>query len=387
MNKNPHLYLKDPKHIEAVESIERVDEEGYLYHMDVDYDYYDLPEAFMARFDAGCSAFVTRNLEGDILFCRNYDYSHYKYNDWKNNPRTGLNMIMEGKSPKAKYKTFAVADTFWIDFENGSYSNGMADDGITDTSAFLMSPFLSMDGMNEAGLAMGILALSLPIDWQEIDYDTYKEKLDEKKHNFFYDKSGEVPAPFIYYAGHGSVVVNEADKKAWIAVQDRLRTDKEGLPVYPHTIPMRMALDNCATIEEAIAVFNNVNVASFVNGADYHVLIADKSGKSVLLEWQGNDLQVVEIDHATNHYVSKEDPCFKDGCGRDEVLKAGLFRARENGMREDFAEKLLGLVIQDPTNGMDRGKTQYTCIYNLTKKTIRVFSYGDLSKHWDYSIQ
>ena len=62
MNKNPHIYLKDPKQIEAVESIARVDEEGYLYHMDVDYDYYDLPEAFMARFDAGCSAFVTHNL-------------------------------------------------------------------------------------------------------------------------------------------------------------------------------------------------------------------------------------------------------------------------------------------------------------------------------------
>ncbi|MBQ1740925.1 MAG: hypothetical protein II042_04260, partial [Erysipelotrichaceae bacterium] len=93
-----------------------------------------------------------------------------------------------------------------------------------------------------------------------------------------------------------------------------------------------------------------------------------------------------KIDHATNHYVCKQDLFFKDGCGRDEVLRAGLFRTRNVGMREEYALNLLKLVVQDPSNQIDRSKTQYTCIYNLSKKTMKIFSFGDLEKYWNYSI-
>ena len=122
-------------------------------------------------------------------------------------------------------------------------------------------------------------------------------------------------------------------------------------------------------------------------GADYHIMVADKSGKSLLIEWLGDQMVATDIAHATNHYVAREDKFFPDGCGRDEMLKAGLFRTRKKGMREDFVVNLMKLVIQDPTNGADRGKTQYSCIYNLTKKTMRIYSFGDMSKYWDYKLQ
>ena len=104
------------------------------------------------------------------------------------------------------------------------------------------------------------------------------------------------------------------------------------------------------------------------------------------IEWQGDQMYATDINHATNHYVSKEDLFFKNGCGRDEVLKAGLFRTAKAGMREDFVENLLRLVVQDPENGTDQGKTLYTCIYNLNKKTLKVFSFGDMDKSWDYKL-
>ena len=170
---NPHAYLQNEKQIEAIESIKRVDEKGYLYHMVCNYDYYDLPEAFKAVISAGCSTFVVKNLEGEVLFCRNYDYSHFHNNDRKN-PRTGLNMIIEGNNPKARYKSLGVADTYWADFKNGSAINGMLDDGKSDLSAFVLSPFLTMDGMNEKGLAISILALSVKSDYKEIDFNESK---------------------------------------------------------------------------------------------------------------------------------------------------------------------------------------------------------------------
>ena len=95
---------------------------------------------------------------------------------------------------------------------------------------------------------------------------------------------------------------------------------------------------------------------------------------------------VTDINHATNHYVGKQDPFYPEACGRDECLKAGVYRGRK-GMRQDYAERLLSLVIQDPDNGMDRGKTQYSCVYNLNKKTLKIFSFGDMSKSWEYELK
>lgn len=384
---NPHQYLTDPAQIETVESIRRVDENGYLYHMNCSYNYYELPEAFRLMIDAGCSTFVTKNLEGEILFCRNYDYSHFKNNDRINNPRTGLNMIVEGNNPAARYRSLGCGDAYWLDFKNGIVVNGMADDGITDISSFILCPYLCMDGMNEAGLALSILALGVKADWKEIPFESYKDRLNENRMNLFLEKPGETPDPYWFRAQVGSVAVNKEDQRAWVAEMEWIHTKKPGKPVYLHPIVMRMALDRCGSVEEAIALFDNVNVKGAMPGADYHIMVADSTGKSRLIEWVGDEMKVTDINHATNYYVAKEDLFYKDGpCGRDEVLKAGLYRTRKKGMREDFAENLLKLVIQDPANGADNSKTQYTCIYNLTRKTMKVFSWGDMSKSWEYTL-
>lgn len=384
---NPHVMLKDPKQIEAVESIKRVDENGYLYHMVCEYDYYDLPDMFKAIIDAGCSTFVTRTPENDVLFCRNYDYSHYKNNDRVNNPRTGLNMIVEGYNPKAKYKSIGCGDAYWIDFKNGTYANGMADDGVTDLSGFVLCPFLCMDGMNEKGLALSILALGVKTDWEEIDFNTYKDKINPNKYNLVLENSGEIPDPYYMKAQVGSIAVNEKDKKAWLASQELIETKQEGKPTYLHPIIMRMVLDNCANVDEAVEMFSNVNVKGAMPGANYHIMVADASGKSKLIEWVDGKMVATEIDHATNHYVAKEDPFYKEPCTRDEMLKAGLYRAKKSGMEEDFVLNLMKLVIQEPEKGRDNSKTQYSCIYNLTKKTVKVFSYGDFSKCWEYKLE
>ncbi|MBR5341824.1 MAG: hypothetical protein IK151_07870 [Erysipelotrichaceae bacterium] len=382
---NPHVLLKDEKQIEAIESIKRVDEKGYLYHMNAAFDYYDLPEQIKGVIDAGCSTFVTKNLEGDVLFCRNYDYTHHKFND-VSNPRTGLNMIVEGNNPKARYRSLGVGDAYWLDYEKGTYAEGAADDGKTDLSAFVLCPYLCMDGMNEAGLAISILALCVKANWVEIPFESYKEKLNKNKKNLFLENSGEEPDPYWLRSSPGSIAVNEKDQKAWIAEKEQIETKNLGKKTYLHPVLMRIVLDNCSNVDEATAFIANANIKAAMPGADYHLMIADSSGKSRLIEWQGDQMYATDINHATNHYVSKEDLFFKNGCGRDEVLKAGLFRTAKAGMREDFVENLLRLVVQDPENGTDQGKTLYTCIYNLNKKTLKVFSFGDMDKSWDYKL-
>ena len=382
---NPHVYLQDEKQIEAVESITRVDEAGHLYEMEAKYDYYDLPEAFKAYIDAGCSCFVTKDLDGHVLFCRNYDFSHFPNND-RSQKRTGINVVVKTENPKARYKTIGVSDAYWLDFRNGSFYEGKADDGKSDVSPFVLCPMICMDGMNEKGLALAILALAVKTDWQPIPYERYEERLDKYKKNLFMDVSGQEPDPYWFHASLNSIAVNTADKKAWIATMPLIQTKAQGKPTLLHPILMRMALDNCANVKEAIGLFSQYNVKGAMPGADYHILVADADGDSALIEWDGDEMKTTKIDHATNHYVCKEDPFFKEGCGRDECLKAGLFRTRKAGMREDFAVNLLKLVAQDPENKTDNSKTQYSCIYDLHDKTMKIFSYGDLEKYWTYSF-
>lgn len=383
---NPCNYLKDEKQIEAIRSIRRLDADGYLYHMICDYDYYDLPDMFKAIIDAGCSTFVTKTPEDDVLFGRNYDYLHYRNNDRVHNSFTGINMVVEGNSPKAKYRTIGCGDAYWIDFRNGTYANGMADDGTTDLSGFVLCPYLCMDGMNEKGLALSILALGVKTAWEEIDFATYKEKMNPNFNHLELKESGEEPDPYWIKARNGSIAYNEKDRRAWIGSQELIETKQEGKPTYLHPIIMRMVLDSCADVDEAIAMFSGVNIKGAMPGADYHIMVADASGRSKLIEWVDGKMVTTDIDHATNHYVAKEDPFYKEPCGRDEILKAGLYRTRKGGMEEDFALNLLKMAIQHPENGRDNGKTQYTALYNLTKKTVKVYSFGDMSRCWEFSL-
>ncbi|MDO4198157.1 MAG: hypothetical protein Q4D13_04105 [Erysipelotrichaceae bacterium] len=381
---NPHAIINDESYIKALDSIRRVDEKGYLYEMECDYDYYSLPEQFKLYLSAGCSTFFTKNLEGEYMLCRNYDYGHYFMND-RHNERTGLNVIVKGNNPKAKYKSIGVGDAYWLDYKNGMIKEGMADDGKSDLSAFVMMPFLCMDGINEKGLGVSIMALVNRVEWEEIEYEGAETKVPEFDELYVLENKDETPDPLYLHGREGSIAVNNTDKKAWIAHMTTNDTTMPGKPPIIPPIMMRMMLDNCANVDEAVAFADGFNMKSVVPGSDYHIMLVDESGKSRLLEWVDNRMNVIDINHATNYRVSTEDG-FHGKCGRDECIKAGLYRTQKGGMREDFAKNLLSLIAQDPTNGNDKGKTQYSCIYHLKSKTMKIYSFGDFEKSFDYNL-
>lgn len=381
---NPHAMIHDDQYIKSLQTVRRVDEKGYLYLMKCDYDYYQLPPQLLKVIDAGCSTFFTKNPDGDYLLCRNYDYSHFLNND-RHNPRTGINVIVESSNPKAKYRSIGVADVFWLDYQNGTYAQGCLDDGKTDLSTLLLSPYLCMDGMNEAGVGVSVMALSTEAEWEEIPYESYKEKLKYGFSPYVMNEAGKVPEKDYIYVSDGGIAVNETDHKAWIAHADMFRTTMEGKETLLPPILMRMILDNCASVEEGVALADRFNITATGPGSGYHIMIVDQSGKSVLLEWVDNHMNVIDINHATNHYVSKDDG-FHGMCGRDECIKAALYRTRKGGMREDYAMHLMAFIAQDATNGNDRGKTQYSCIYNMQKKTLKIYSFGDFNVSWDYRL-
>ncbi len=380
--------LKAPDQIRAVESLKRLDQNGYLYGMDCQFDYLKDASELVKFFDSGCSSFVQRNLQGEMVLYRNYDYGHHLHNDLRN-PVTGINCVIHAHSPSARYESIGTADAFWTDPWRAGMIAGKADDGVTDISSFAMLPLVCMDGMNEAGLCVSIMALCVESDWKETDYEQACEQVEQlraqKKHVVFLEEPGAVPDRFDKWSYPGCLALNTADQKAWRAVMPIHEQRLPGRPTLYHPILMRQMLDLCADTKEAAALASSVNVKAAVPGSDYHILIADASGDSVMLEWEENEMKVIPAACGTNYRLHGIDP-FRGTDRRYECIRAGLERFPSR-MPEKYGLDLLRLVSQEPGNGADRGKTQYSCIYHLEQKTMQIYSFGDYAHSWTFSVR
>ena len=382
--KNPHALLRAADQIAAVESLRRLDDVGMLYEMDVSWDYYQVPKELLPVLGAGCSTFFVPNMSGEPVMYRNYDYRHYPRND-RSKDITNVAVVVHAHNPKAKYRSVGVSDAFWLDRSEGRMITGSLEDGVTDISALALSPYLCMDALNEAGLAVSIMALSVRADWNEIDYEEGLRRAQEPyKLHFTLETPGETPSPTAKGSSIGSVALNHADKKAWLCSKVCPAQNVPGRPNTSHTLLMRMMIDRCATVDEALALAGSFNVCCALPGSDFHVMVCDRSGRSVVLEWVGDELKVVEAACCTNYRLSYEDG-FRGDDRRCECLKAGLERF-PRAMPEDLGELLLRFVAQVPGQSADRSKTLFSSVYNTVKGTLRLFLFGDFSRSWSFGI-
>ncbi len=161
---------------------------------------------------------------------------------------------------------------------------------------------------------------------------------------------------------------------AMAAVPDEYADDTS----YDSSIPnigsvgiIRQILDHARNVDEAMAIFKQYNIV-FSGGPPIHYLLADPSGKAVLVEfYQGNMVQIPNQDPwhlATNHQrcIAEGD----DGCWRYGILSDRLTTA--NGQLDlQSAIQLLSDVKQS--------STQWSSVYNLTTGDINVV----IAKHYD----
>ena len=385
---NPHKAPFPEKFMKVIDHIQRLDEKGVLYYLDYTEDYYELEDyVSMLVIKPGCSTFVHKNKENEYFMGRNYDFSHYRYGD-NSDPLdvTGLNIVVRGNNPKAKYKSIGVADGYWMDAAHGTMFAGVPDDGKTDISAAAFLPFLCMDGLNEKGVAVSIMWLPTEAKWTETDYvspDTIPEK--DAESTFIYDEPGKVPGKLEYRAKNGSLAINTADHKTWRANTNfSVHQDDPGKKTVYHPVLMRMILDTCASVDEAVRLTQQVNVQSSMPDSDYHILVADRSGKSVILEWVHNRLNVVETNHATNYFITREDH-YGTGYERDDLLKAALAKYKDC-MSAKAAEHLLALVSQDRHENRHEGFTQWSAVYNFVQGTLKLFVHMDYDRCYEYRV-
>lgn len=384
---NPHKLPFPQEFHTLLDSIKKEDEQGLIYSIDYNQDYYLLQEYANKLTDPGCSTFVSRNLAKEAIMGRNYDYKHFKHNaKAPDSEVTGLCVVVRGNNPKAKYRSIGLADGFFMDNAHGSLFEGTLDDGTTDISPAALLPFLCMDGVNEKGLSVAIMALSVECDWQEVPYRAFEELTeDEKEAAIVFKEAGQVPGQDPRLK-RNAYAINEADRKTWVAKRRfGVHQQEPGKKTVFHTLLMRMMLDYCASTDESIALAQSVNMITPIAGADFHILITDRSGKTVVLEWIDNKLVVLDENCSTNYYLGREDH-YGLGFERKDIIQAAVNKYAYNGMPEEMAMHALALCSQDCRNGSDRGFTQWSAIYNLEQLTLKLWLRMDYSKAFTYSL-
>ena len=218
----------------------------------------------------GCATFSCTNPEGDVLFGRNFDY-----------PDTDNVVIYT--DPGDGYASYALADLTVL----GLGETEIDPESPVGRAYMLATPYMCLDGVNEAGLAVGILEL----DINELHQDNGKPDL------------------LIYSA-------------------------------------IRPILDKCATVDEAVALLEAHDIHSSLD-VSYHLQIVDKSGRSVVVEWLDGQIVVNELNAATNSVLTpgahfdEGDPDERLGVLADTLDSTGCV------MNEEQARDLLDSVSQE----------------------------------------
>ena len=370
----------------SIKTIKREDQKGLLYHMDYYANYYRLLPLMEKMIKTGCSTFVHKNELGEPIMGRNFDLRHFWTNpETGKTEMTGLAVVVNIKSKCAKYKSVGIADAVYMDLTHPTFFAGCLDDGKTDLIRTIALPFLCMDGVNEKGLAVSVMHLSTENRWDEIEYRPYDELSDDEKSRMLVlDKPGEVPDPKNARTKTGALAMNSYDKKAWKVYKNfGTHQRKPNCKNVLHTVLMRMMLDSCADVKEAIALADSINLISTPD-ADNHILVADVKGNSAMLEWINNELVVTYVDHGTNFYSGREDH-YGYGFERDDIMTSAQ-KKYSDGMKEEEAMETLRKASQNFEEDRDYGFTQWSAVYNLPKGTLKLAVHMDYEHIYKYSI-
>ena len=262
--------------------------------------------------DFGCSTFLVENKEGNQIFGRNYDLDPVPAMFVVTNPTDGYKSI-----------SIANANVIGINVNQESLS-------IMQKAMSLAVPYAMMDGMNEKGLAIGVL-----------------------------------------------LIKDEATK------QD---TDKPDLTT---TSLMRAVLDKAANVDEAITIFESFDMNASAN-ASYHFQIVDKDGNSAVIEYIDNNLSVIRKEDdkhqfLTNFLISEEKYGFGKGHDRYEILEKSI-NEKEGIFEEEEAMLLLESVSQDIIDETDPMETQWSAVYNLEDLTVDIVINKNYDKVYSYSL-
>ncbi len=129
---------------------------------------------------------------------------------------------------------------------------------------------------------------------------------------------------------------------------------------------MRLMLDHAANVDEAVTLLQRYNI-EWGSGPALHYLIADRSGRAVLVEFYQGETHVIPNDQswhlATNFVISAVRGRTAGQCPRYDTLDQRLSTA-QGQLTSQAALSLLGDVAQ--------ANTQWSIVYGLSTGEVTV---------------
>ena len=206
-------------------------------------------------------------------------------------------------NPANGYTSIGIADLNHVNL--GSHGDYSMDDE-KSRSLLFAAPWCICDGINEKGLGVSLLEL----------YDEH--------------------------------VVND--------------TSKGDLLIYSAT---RVLLDKCANVDEAIKFLESYDIYT-PRSNTYHVFLTDKTGRSVVVEWdQEGSMRVIEDNDVTNFALYKQD-LTQDYDQRYAKIRRRIDSA--DTMSSSDAMEVLKAVYHD---------TRWSAVYDLEKFSVDICFNGD----------
>lgn len=262
-----------------------------------------------------CSTFYAETPEKGYIFGRNLD-----------NQTTDLAVIKT--SPKDGYSSVSVVNLSFL-----GYNESYTPDKLTDRINTLATAYFPLDGVNEKGLAVGVLQLQAPA-----------------------------------------------------TAQDNGKTD------VGTTLAIRAMLDKCATVDEAIDLLKGFDMYAAAKGC-YHFQIADAEGKSVVVSYVENEMVVTEKENdfiaATNFYLHEVPFEYEaQGLDRYEILEKTLTEKKSVLSAQEGME-LLEAVRITGTEPDEKGRvysTQWSSLYNLTDPSLSLCADMDYENVYVYEV-
>ena len=161
-------------------------------------------------------------------------------------------------------------------------------------------------------------------------------------------------------------------------------TDKPNLTT---TAAIRLLLDKAANVDEAIELLSGIDMHSVI-GSAHHFALADSSGKSVVVEYENNQMYVTESPVLTNHYTT-DSPKKDDGTNPDRENSrqrfAKLLAAGENYNWQMKAEDIKNTLESVSANNYsadisDGTITAWSTVFEPDKRKAIYYFRGDYTK-------
>jgi len=254
----------------------------------------------------GCTVFAALSPEGDRLLGRNFDW-------YADHPA-----MLLFTNPSDAYASVSMVDLWYLGYRGDEI-------GLFERQALSRAPYLPFDGMNEMGVAIGIMALP-------------------------------------YADG----------------------THDPGLRTLEDLEIVRLVLDYAASVDQAIELLSQYNV--YFEGVPLHYLIADAGGNSAVIEYVAGELRVLRNEQpwqvSTNFIISEEQPQgARSSCWRYNQA----YRTLQDRSGSLNGSQTLDLLQQVSQSGSY--PTIWSAAYNLTRGEIQIVIDRDYQQIYTFHLK